>query len=228
MDQKTGLLGKFACKRFNKVAIIYDNSSEAFVDGMNAFKNRYVKESNEIVAIESFKKGDADFRSQLLKIKLQNPEAVYIGGYAAEISLIVKQMEEQKIKTQILTDDAILDPSFLKTVGNLSEGIIFGTTRFDKDIAKDFWTSYFNLFGAEPTIFSAQGYDTLKILNSIIEDKCSNGNSTCLKNELYKVEDYLGVSGKTSFDENGDVKKEVIIKTIKNGQFVPYNSETGN
>jgi branched-chain amino acid transport system substrate-binding protein len=49
-----------------------------------------------------------------------------------------------------------------------------------------------------------------------------NGDPTCIKDQLYKIKDYPGASGKTSFDENGDALKEIIIKTIKNGQFVPY------
>jgi ABC-type branched-subunit amino acid transport system substrate-binding protein len=36
------------------------------------------------------------------------------------------------------------------------------------------------------------------------------------------LKDYPGVNGKINFNENGDlVGAEFIIKTIKNGQFVP-------
>jgi branched-chain amino acid transport system substrate-binding protein len=223
MGQKTGTLAQFASKKFRKVAIIYNSSNDAFVDGMNVFKELYTKQpNNEIVAIEAFKTGDSDFRSQLSKIKNKNPEAIYIGSLASELGLIVKQIKELNINAQILTDDGVLDPQFLKNTGNLSEGIIFGTTNFDKSFAPDFWNNYLSSFKEEPTIFSAQGYDTLKIFYSIIKDKCQNGDPTCIKDELYKIKNYPGASGKTSFDENGDALKEIIIKTIKNGQFVPY------
>ena len=37
--------------------------------------------------------------------------------------------------------------------------------------------------------------------------------------KLYKIKDYQGVSGLTTFDENGDVIKPVAIKTVLNGKF---------
>jgi len=223
MGQKTGALAQLASKKFRRIAILYNSANDAFVDGMNVFKEVYTKQpNNEIVAIEAFKTGDTDFRSQLSKIKTKNPEAIYIGSLVSELALIVKQIKELNINAQILTDDAVLDPQFLKNTGNASKGIIFGTTKFDKSFAPDFWNNYFSSFGEEPTIFSAQGYDTLKIVYSIIKHKCLNREPTCIKDQLYKIKDYPGASGKTSFDENGDALKEIILKTIKNGQFVPY------
>ncbi|GAH39763.1 unnamed protein product, partial [marine sediment metagenome] len=64
-------------------------------------------------------------------------------------------------------------------------------------------------------------YDSLKIMAMVME-KCKNPIDTaCLKEKLYQVKDYYGASGETSFDEYGDATKTVILKTIKNGQFVP-------
>ena len=51
---------------------------------------------------------------------------------------------------------------------------------------------------------------------------CKGDNSECIKSFLYKVKDYPGVGGLTTFDQNGDVVKPVILKTVKNGQFVKY------
>jgi branched-chain amino acid transport system substrate-binding protein len=223
MDQKTGLLGKFASKKFKRVAILYDQSAEAFIDAKNAFTKNYLEvPGNEIVTTETFKQGDADFKTQLLKIKYFNPEAIYVGSYGKEGALIVKQIKELGIKAQILTDDWLLDPKVFSTIKDLAEGIIFGTTKFDKDSSPEFWNLYKSNFGEEPSIFSAQGYDTVKIIYSIIKEKCNNGNPQCIKNELYKVKDYPGVSGRASFNQNGDALKEVVLKIVRNGQFVPY------
>ena len=37
---------------------------------------------------------------------------------------------------------------------------------------------------------------------------------------LLDIQDYSGASGSLSFDENGEVKKEVFIKKIADGRFV--------
>jgi ABC-type branched-subunit amino acid transport system substrate-binding protein len=43
-----------------------------------------------------------------------------------------------------------------------------------------------------------------------------------IRRTLKSVKDYEGVTGKFSFDEHGDVHKEMAIFTVKAGQFVPY------
>jgi branched-chain amino acid transport system substrate-binding protein len=224
ITQKTGLLATAASTKFKKAAIIFNSANDVFVESSNVFKNIYNNvNGDEIVSVESFKTSDTDFRTQLLRMKSQKPEAIYIGSIMPETALIVKQMKELNIEAQILTDDSVLDPNFLKVTSDLSEGIIFGTTKFGKESAPDFWKDYYDSFGKEPTIFSAQGYDTLNILLSVIRDKCLSGDPTCIKDQLYKTKDYPGVSGKTSFNEKGDAIKEVVLKIIKNGQFVPYS-----
>ena len=49
-----------------------------------------------------------------------------------------------------------------------------------------------------------------------------NGNfdsSDKIKDALYSTIDYQGVTGKTSFDKNGDVSKTAGIKIILQGKF---------
>ncbi|MBC8487226.1 MAG: hypothetical protein H8D45_14450 [Bacteroidetes bacterium] len=46
-------------------------------------------------------------------------------------------------------------------------------------------------------------------------------DSDKIKDGLYKLKNYPGVSGITTFDKNGDVIKLVMFKTVKDGRFVP-------
>jgi branched-chain amino acid transport system substrate-binding protein len=41
-----------------------------------------------------------------------------------------------------------------------------------------------------------------------------------VKKALYDIKDFVGVTGKTSFDKNGDVIKPIGIKVVKDGKFV--------
>ena len=43
-----------------------------------------------------------------------------------------------------------------------------------------------------------------------------------MKNNLLKTQNYQGVLGDLSFDENGDVYFPYTLKTIKDGELVPY------
>lgn len=51
----------------------------------------------------------------------------------------------------------------------------------------------------------------------------SDGTKENTKDKLYEVSrTYQGVSGNVEFDVDGDVIKPILIKQIKNGQFVEY------
>lgn len=222
-SQKAGKIADFANKNFHSVATLYDQTNDAYILGEQVFVEEF---QGSILARESFQNGDVDFRTQLTKIKSKNPEAVFILALMPQSALILKQLEELAIPSQIISEDALAtDEKFLDATENLSDGIIFSGSDFSRETNPEFWDLYTERFAKNPTIFAAQAYDSLIILSNIIKEKCKTGNPICVKDELYKVRDYPGVSGLTTFDENGDALKPTVIKTIKNGQFVPYEEE---
>ncbi|MBU4285137.1 ABC transporter substrate-binding protein [Patescibacteria group bacterium] len=225
MSQKTGKLAEFAVQKFNSIATIYDQSSSAYTLGDKIITDKFINEGKNVLSREGFGNDTTDFKTQLIKIKAGKPEAIYIGGLMPQAGLIIKQMNELGMSFQILAEDGfVTDTKFSEAVGNLSEGIIFAVTDFGRNIDPRFWDLYTEKFGKNPTIFAAQAYDCIMILAKIIKENCHDGNPICVKDALYNIRDYPGVSGTTSFDQNGDAIKPIIIKTIKNGQFVPYEN----
>jgi branched-chain amino acid transport system substrate-binding protein len=78
------------------------------------------------------------------------------------------------------------------------------------------YEAFISKHGPLPKVYSRTAYDALKIISSTLNN-CSYQNSTCIKDELYNIQDYPGISGWTSFDENGDAIKPILIKTINGG-----------
>lgn len=223
-SKKWGKLGEFASKKFKSVATLYDQSNDAFILGEKAFVDEFLKGDGKIVERQGYQKDATDFRTELTKIKTKNPEAIaVVAGLMPQSALIIKQMREIGLTSQILAEDALAtDKVCLEAVGDLAEGIIFSGTEFSRETNPEFWDLYTQRFGKNPNIYAAQGYDSLMILDQIIFNKKCGTDTNCIKNELYKIKDYPGAAGKTTFDENGDAIKPITIKIIKNGQFVPY------
>ena len=71
---------------------------------------------------------------------------------------------------------------------------------------------------------SAHGYDALKII-ALALDGVSYIDVSVVKNKIYKIKNFEGVSGLTTFDKNGDVIKPYAIYKIKNGESVLLLSE---
>ena len=221
VSQKLGKLGEFAGEKFETVATIYDQSNDGFVLGEEAFVENF--QPKTVPRREPFQSNAMDFKTELIKIKEQNPESIFIGALMPQAALIVKQKGELGIRGAILMDDATAtDKEFLDAIGDLSDGILFSGSDFSRKTNPEFWDLYTERFNKNPNIFAAQGYDCLVILADIIKQRCKTGDSICVKDELYNVKDYMGVSGLTTFDKNGDALKPLAIKIIKNNQFVPY------
>jgi branched-chain amino acid transport system substrate-binding protein len=79
--------------------------------------------------------------------------------------------------------------------------------------------AYKKKFGVETGGFASLMYDAVHIIANAMK-KCEV-NTDCIKTELYNT-NYNGVSGNITFDKNGDPIIPIVIKTVKNGQFVPY------
>ncbi|MCD6193333.1 MAG: ABC transporter substrate-binding protein [Candidatus Aminicenantes bacterium] len=211
---------------FKKIAIIYVNND--FGIGYKDVTEQIYKNLGGVVTTtQSFEQDATDFRTQLLKIKDTNPEGLFIVGYK-EMILILKQMREFGINAQILSVALFEDPEIIEKVGDVAEGAIYtyyGT--FDpksqesriKEFVKKFEERYHKL----PEYYAPIGYDAVKILALAIEK--GGFAPEQIKEALYQIKDFPGLSGTTSFDENGDVAKPVILKTVEKGKFVKYNKK---
>lgn len=84
-----------------------------------------------------------------------------------------------------------------------------------------FVDEYTKAYGAAPSALTAQAYDSVGLLLTAIKE-CDTTDSEKVKDKLYEM-DYKGVTGDTKFDANGDVDKDFIKVTIKDGKFIKMN-----
>lgn len=205
-----------------KVALLYayDEGTIAF---KNAFREYYEKLNGKIVVEESYEKDASDFKTQITKIKGLNPQALVIGGFK-EVGLIVKRSRELGFEGIILSGSTFESPAVLSVAGTAAEGVIYSISSFDPNspsrIVSEYQTKYKEKYGTISEIFAAEFYDAVKLVAFSIEK--AEYDAEEIRNTLFKVKDYVGVSGKITYLPTGDVKKPIAIKTVKNGQFVSY------
>ncbi len=218
------IMGELVTKRLSikNIAVFYVNL-EYGVGIKNVFEKTVIKNGGKIVYSDAYSQGATDFRSQLQKIKESNAKALFLPGYFAELSIILKQMKEMNMKIQILGTSSFHDKKLLDLDGDILEGAIFSFPSFDlnsKDtIIKKFSQRFFNKYKIKADIWAALGYDCYKVIEKTILNGATGPES--IKNELYKIEDFPGVAGTFSFDKNGNVLKKLSILIIKNKKF--YN-----
>ncbi len=71
-----------------------------------------------------------------------------------------------------------------------------------------------------PETYAPYGYDSMMVLAQAIEK--AGTNATKVKEELYKVKSFDGVTGTIGFDEFGErTSAEYAVFIVKGGEFVP-------
>jgi branched-chain amino acid transport system substrate-binding protein len=201
------------------LAILYQNND--FGVGLKkVFENEVKKFGGEIIDAESFEQGGTDFRTQLIKIHKSKPQAIFIVAGKEAIQILI-QAKELSLNSQFLATGMIEDPEVIKIAGNAANGVYFTQLQYDSHskntVVQDFVKYFKKEYGSEPDIISAYGYDAMKILAYAMGN--SNFTSMSIKNALYKIKNFKGVTGDISFDTNGDVIQSMGIKVIEGGKF---------
>ncbi len=205
---------------FSKVGILYINND--FGIGLrDAFSQRINQLGAEVVSAESYEPESADFRSQLTKISAADPTAVFLVGYAKLAQALI-QAKEMGLDMMFIGTGLMEDPNFVKTAGGAAEGVLFTQLGYDPStsdtVVTQFVEAYANKYHDQPNIMAAYGYDALLVLAYAMSR--SNMTPEDIKAQMYVVNSYHGVTGKISFDRNGDVMQPMGIRMIKDGKFV--------
>jgi len=205
---------------YRSIAIIYINNDYG-IGLKRAFEKRFTELGGKVIISEPYEFGSTDFHTQISKVKNANPDAIYIIGYG-EMGRLLIQAKEIGLSKPFFSCIMFEDPDILKIAREAAEGVIYTFPSYDpksqeKQI-RDFVRAFKKKYGQIPDGFAANSYDALKILALAI--KKGGGDSEGIKDALYTVRDFPGVTGKTSFDANGDVKKPIGIKTVKDGRFI--------
>lgn len=175
----------------------------------------------QIVAHESFASDATDFRTQLIKIKQLNPQAVYLGALASHTAQILKQADELGVGGPFLSYRGAEDPVLLKNALGLASRVIY-TNAFDENSqnkeTEDFIVAWEAMYDEAPNGYAAEAYEAV-LLGAEAFSECRK-DYTCIQRYLENTKDHPSVFGPLSFDINGDVTYNFFLKTVRDGQFV--------
>ena len=221
--------------KFKKAAVLYDVASDYPKGLAEFFKKSWEKLQGpgSVVAYESFTTKDTDFSSQLTKIIKSGAQVLFTPQYYNEVALIVKQAKELGWKGPIVGSDSWGSTETVKLCGKACYGQFFSThyaAAGAKGETKKFIDRYNKKYGYVPDDVGALTWDALNIAKMAIETSGKiSGNlktdRTSVRNALAKIKNFNGITGKMTFNEEGDPKKcAVIVKISNKGEYEFYKS----
>ena len=206
---------------FRKAAVLYIGSNDAGPALEKVFREEFVRLGGAVIISEGHLAGSSDFRTSLTKVKFVNPDVIFIPSQMPENALVVKQIKELGIKAQVIGTETMQDENFVKTVGNLANGVIFTSFAEYKGVQADAFSIKFKAkYNEDKTIYSDYAYDAVYAWKDAMITCGGQVSSVCVKEQLYRVK-FIGATGPINFDKNGDIQgKDFAVFKIENGKFV--------
>ncbi len=217
-------------------------------DQFAAALSRY---GGQVVARQSYPPEATDFRRQIRLLMGKDPDArdeeppsdpledlslpdppplpfqaLFIPDYADKIGLIAPQLPYYGLEgLPLFGINGWNSPELLRAAGSSVEGAVFVDGFFVHSpypFVRDFVTRYFDRYGEEPNILEAQGFDVAGILLSILGDPAVASRED-VRLTLQQLRNYPGVTGATSFSQEGEAEKVLFLLQVKNGNIVQIN-----
>ncbi len=149
-------------------------------------------------------------------------DAVFLPGNPEQVALIAPQFPFYNIfDVRLLGTSLWQTPELIKTAGDYIQGAIFPSgfyTKSNADGVKEFVELYEENFESEPGLLAASGYDTIRFMKSVM----AQGLIRTRRDLQYKLahhESFYGITGKISFDEQGEVEKTPLLLTVSGKRF---------
>ena len=184
-------------------------------------RDAFAKHGGEIVAVQEYREGAADFSAQLLELSASRPDVVFVPGYYLEAGLLARQARALGLEAPFVGGDGWDSPRLYEIGGQALAGDFFSTHFSAEDTdpqVQRFVADYRRLFGSAPDSFAATTYDAARIMLGAIE-RAPSLDRRAIRDALAATRDFPGVTGSVTFNEERNAVKPVVVVRIgENGK----------
>ncbi|AXS41139.1 branched-chain amino acid ABC transporter substrate-binding protein [Breoghania sp. L-A4] len=124
-DQQGQVAGAFLAENYGdkNIAIVHDKT--AYGKGLADETKKYMNEAGKQEALyEAYTAGEKDYTALVSKLKQENIDVLYVGGYHTEAGLLARQMRDQGMKTVLVSGDALVTDEYWAITGDAGEGTL--------------------------------------------------------------------------------------------------------
>ncbi|NNG05666.1 MAG: branched-chain amino acid ABC transporter substrate-binding protein [Inquilinus sp.] len=159
---------------------------------------------------EAYTAGENDYSALVSKLKAEGIDVLYVGGYHTEAGLMVRQMRDQGLDTQLISGDALVTDEYWSITGPAGEGTLmtFGPDprKFEsaaRVVAKS------RAQGYEPEGYTLYTYASIQVWAQAVEIAGStdlDAVTGALNGNTFDT-----VIGAITFDGNGDIQQPAYV-----------------
>jgi branched-chain amino acid transport system substrate-binding protein len=211
--------------KVKKIGILWQKEDTLSAAGHEAFLAASQARGVQVIADETFLKGDVDFKPRLSRILAQPPDAVAALALINEASQITLQARELGFTGHILGGNGFNSPEIIKKAGPAAEGIVVGTAwnKMNNNPANiKFVADYQKAYDSPPDQFAAQAYTSILIYARAIRE-ANSAQPGDIREALLKIRDLDTPLGPFSFSADREPVHPATVQVVREGEFTILN-----
>ena len=204
-DQQGLVAGNFLARVFpgQRIAILHDKT--AYGKGLADETKKALNAAGvEEALYEAYTAGEKDYTALVSKLKAEEIDVIYLGGYHTEAGLIVRQADSQGLDATLVSGDALVTEEFWSITGDAGEGTLFS---FSPDPTKNEAAAEvvarFMEQGYKPEGYTLYTYAAIQVFAQAAEAAGSTDIDALV--EQMRTLTFDTVLGELTFDGKGDV-----------------------
>ena len=204
-DQQGLVAGNFLARVFpgQRIAILHDKT--AYGKGLADETKKALNAAGvEEALYEAYTAGEKDYTALVSKLKAEEIDVIYLGGYHTEAGLIVRQADSQGLDATLVSGDALVTEEFWSITGDAGEGTLFS---FSPDPTKNEAAAEvvarFMEQGYKPEGYTLYTYAAIQVFAQAAEAAGSTDIGALV--EQMRTLTFDTVLGELTFDGKGDV-----------------------
>jgi branched-chain amino acid transport system substrate-binding protein len=219
-DQQGAYAGTWLAERYagKRIAIVHDKT--AYGKGLADLTKESMNAAGlQEVLYEGITAGEQDYTALVSKLKSENIDAIYFGGYHPEAALIVRQSREQGFNAPLLSGDSLNTLEFGTLSGKAGDGTMFTQLAEARNLpsAKKV-ADEFRAEGYEPEGYTLYTYAAIDVWVQAAEKAGTTDPETVA--ETLRGQSWDTVTGTIAFDEKGDLTESTYVWYVfKDGNY---------
>ena len=204
-DQQGLVAGNFLARVFpgQRIAILHDKT--AYGKGLADETKKALNAAGvEEALYEAYTAGEKDYTALVSKLKAEEIDVIYLGGYHTEAGLIVRQADSQGLDATLVSGDALVTEEFWSITGDAGEGTLFS---FSPDPTENeaaaVVVARFMEQGYKPEGYTLYTYAAIQVFAQAAEAAGSTDIDALV--EQMRTLTFDTVLGELTFDGKGDV-----------------------
>lgn len=205
-----------------KDAAILTDKKSAYSEGLTeVFKRKFAEMGGKVVGVESYAKGDTDFRAQLTNIKKLKPQGLYVPGYYQDVAVIAEQARELGLKVTMMGGDGWDSAKLFELGGSAVDGSYVSNHYSADDPSprvQEFIKKYQARYKTTPDSLAALGYDAARVAIDAMK-RAPELTGPAIRDQIATTKDFPGVAGTITLDENRNPVKPAVVLKVADGKF---------